>query len=108
MVHSRAIIDIECMIDAWTAIDFVVLIVHDLDLLVQFSVRHLPLAGRSFAPSVITTGRHTQHSAHNGNWVLFPVGLDVLESHRLGCEKMATAFFSMSLSWRRTLFSRSS
>ena len=32
---------------------------------------------------------------------------DELESHLFGCEKMATAFFSMSRSWRRILFSRS-
>ena len=79
-----------------------VIIVHRLDLLDQFSVCHLPRAGRPLAPGVVAAGRHIQHPARAGDWEPVPVVFgeadcsSPTEPHRLGCEEMATASFRMS------------
>ena len=44
---------LELVVDTRTTVDTVVVIVHGLDLVVQFLVGHLPRAGWPFAPSVI-------------------------------------------------------
>jgi hypothetical protein len=48
---------LEFLVDARIAVDSVVLIVHDIDHSVQFSVRHLLRAGRPFAPSVVAAAQ---------------------------------------------------
>jgi hypothetical protein len=55
LAASHALV-VQLTVDARTAVDAMVLIVHDLDLLEQFLVRHLSRAGRSFAPGVVAAG----------------------------------------------------
>ena len=85
-------------VDAWTAIDTAILMVHGLDLPEELSVGHLPHAGRPLAPGVIAAGADIQYLAQLGYRELPPVIGDELEPGLLGCEKMATAFFRMSRS----------
>jgi hypothetical protein len=94
-------------VDAWAAVDLVVCFVHSLDPLVQFLVRHLLRAGRPLVPSVVAARRHIQRLAHKRDREFIPMVIDELESHFLGCEKMVTAFFSMSRSCVKSLTSRS-
>ena len=47
---------LEFTADARTPIDTAVVIVHGLDLIVQFSVGHLSRADRPFAPGIVAAG----------------------------------------------------
>ena len=52
ILAARYALGFELMIDARTTIGLVAVIVHGLDLLDQFSIRHLPSADRSAAPGI--------------------------------------------------------
>ena len=79
----------------------------------QFVVDHLWLAVRPPAPCIVTTRRYFQQlsiydAPYPTNRKLVPMVGNGLESLRLGCEKMATAFLRISHSWHRNSISPSS
>src|SRR5258708_2153806 len=76
------------------------------DLLGQFAIFPLPGALRAFSPGVEAPCRHPQHAAHNPHFKVLAVVLDKEKTFFYGREKMASAFFNISRSWRKISFSR--
>ncbi len=74
----------------------------------QGLVCHLSLADRPFLPGIIAAPGYIQHPTQSGDGKDFTVGIHKGKPHLFGREKIATAFFKMSRSWRRISFSRSS
>lgn len=92
---------IERLMHAWASIGLVAFLMYLLDAFQQLLVFHLSLADRALLPRVVATTGHFEHLTHEGDAELLPMLVDELVSHRIVCEKMVTAFFSISRSWGR-------
>ena len=95
-------------VNAPHTIDSACCVVDTSDLVDESSVVDLALARTSARPGVVAAHRHFQHTASVLHVELFRVVPKEAVSHWDCLAKNAVAFFSMSRSSRRTLFSRRS
>src|SRR5581483_8263971 len=91
---------------AWTAVSATMSAKFLSNLFGELGIFSLALTGWTLAPSVKATFRDTKHSAHDDNGEFLLVLFDKLVFHLDSREKMPTAFFRISRSWRRSSFSR--
>src|ERR1051326_2617474 len=83
-----------------------VLVINNANPFGDLAIFLLPCRGRTLAPGVEAANRDPQDPAHDADLPLPQGGLDKAETVFYGCEKMATAFFKISRSWRNISFSR--
>jgi len=87
------------------AVGLAAFLMNDFNLLGQALIGHLARADRAFAPGLVATARNPPHPPHQRDLKFLTVISHELIFHRWLRLKMAKAFFKISRSCRRTLFS---
>ena len=97
---------LQLRMDSGTAIGLATLTVNRFDLKQQASILLAPWAFGTFQSGIEPTTTHFQSPTHQTDCKCSPVSPYEIVFHCGSSENMATAFFNMSRSMRRRLFSR--